>query len=178
MWVTGTPALEPPQFLPQVSGAPGDSHWAHGPPLPPSSARRLRWGSIPSWIMQSLSQMKVHLCQCVKVWERNCGEEFWPWHLWQCLLLPLWIDAISLAAVPQTGEKRGGHPSTIACVLEPQRTQAWAGSHIPIIRETSLHTMPPVDPTGNMALGGPLVPSVSAPTPCLASSVQCPKPAG
>lgn len=86
---------------------------------------------------------------------------------------------MSLPPVPQTGEKRGGHPSTVASVLQPQRElRLGQGVTFPLSEGHPLNTVPPADLTGHMALGGPLMPGVSPPTPCLASSVQCPKPAG
>lgn len=91
---------------------------------------------------------------------------------------PYGTDAMSLAAV-QKGEKRGGHPSTVASVLQPQRElRLGQAVTFPSSEGYPLHTVPPTDPIGNMALGGPLVTGVSAPTPCLSSSVQCPKSPG
>lgn len=81
--------------------------------------------------------MRVHLCQWVKVWERNCGEKFWPWHLWQCLWLPLW-DRYHESGCSATdrGEERWSPFNSSICPAAPERTRAWAGSHLSIIPST------------------------------------------
>lgn len=78
---------------------------------------------------------------------------------------PYGTGAMSLALV-QKGENRRGPPSTVAPVLQPQgELRLGQGVTFPSSEGYPLHTVPPTDPTGNMALGGPLVPGVSAPTP-------------
>lgn len=64
-WEPSAAASAAPASEPRSPGPPGDSCWPHGPAPPPSSAPRLRWGPIPSWVMQSLSQMEAHLRQHV-----------------------------------------------------------------------------------------------------------------